>query len=408
MKKHILRTLTSTLNDVSQSFRVILLTGPRQVGKTTLLQEVQKDTRSYVTLDDLNMRAAAKEDPASFLVRLQLPVLIDEVQYAPELFPYIKITVDQKKEPGLFWLTGSQQFDMMKNVTESLAGRVAILQLQGISLAEEEGRSETLPFLPTPEQLQYRQKHSGFLDLKSIYHKIWRGSYPDIVTGNPKNWERFYESYVSTYIQRDVREYLKISDVITFQKFMRIAAARTGQLINYADMARDSGVSEVTVKSWLNVLHASGIIYLLQPYFNNQTKRLIKTPKLYFMDTGLCAFLGGWLNEDVLERGAMSGAILETWVISEIIKSYLHHGRNPRIYFYRDKEKREVDLLIEENGALWPLEIKKTASIPNSGFKGFDFLASLNQPIEHGGVICFINSLLPISSTIDAIPIHFL
>lgn len=409
MPQNIKRTLGKAIVDTSDSFKVVLLTGPRQVGKTTLLQDVQKGKRSYVTLDDLNMRQAAQQDPASFLDRLELPVLIDEVQYAPNLFPYIKMVVDKTKQNGLFWLTGSQQFDMMKNVTESLAGRVAILHLQGISLSEEQSRSDDAPFLPELALLKSRQKTAKALTLPEVYHKIWRGSYPDMVTeGTGKNWERFYSSYVATYIQRDVREYLNINDAAAFHKFMQIAAARTGQLINYADMARDVGVSEVTAKTWLNVLHASGIVYMLQPYFNNRTKRLVKTPKLYFMDTGLCAYLTGWLNADVLERGAMSGAMLETWVISEIIKSYLHHGRTPRVYFYRDKDKREVDLLIEENGTLYPIEIKKTASIQNAAFKGFDMLEGLNTPIGHGGVICMTNALIAISDDVDAIPVGYL
>lgn len=405
---YIKRTLCTAIQEASTTFKVILLTGPRQVGKTTLLQHVEKQIRSYVTLDDFNIRIAAQEDPANFIDRLALPVLIDEVQYAPNLFPYIKMMVDKMKQPGMFWLTGSQQFDMMQNVTESLAGRVAILKLLGISLAEEQGRPDSPSFLPQLELLKSRQKSAEPLKLQEIYHKIWRGSFPDIVIENGKNWERFYDSYVSTYIQRDVRDYLGIRDVIVFHKFMQIAAARTGQLINYADMARDIGLSEVTVKSWLNILQASGIIYQLQPYFNNQTKRLIKTPKLYFMDTGLCAFLSGWLTSEVLERGAMSGAMLETYVISEIIKSYLHHGRTPRIYFFRDKEKNEVDLLIEENGMLYPIEIKKTGSLQNIDLKAFEVIQKLGLPIAHGGVICGVNSLLPLSANIDAIPIGYL
>lgn len=319
------------------------------------------------------------------------------------------MAVDKAKQPGLFWLTGSQQFDMMKNVTESLAGRVAILQLQGISLAEEQHRADDPPFLPELELLKARRKTAKALTLPEVYHKIWRGSYPDMVAqANDKNWERFYSSYLSTYIQRDVREYLNINDTAAFHKFMQIAAARTGQLINYSDMARDVGISEITIKTWLNVLHASGIVYLLQPYFNNHSKRLIKTSKLYFMDTGLCAFLTGWLTPDVLERGAMSGAILETWVITEIIKSNLHHGRLPRVYFYRDKDKREVDLLIEQNGTLYPIEIKKTGSIQNAGFKGFEMLKNLNTPIGHGGVVCFVDALVPLSEDVDAIPVGYL
>jgi predicted AAA+ superfamily ATPase len=401
------RTLIQSIKETSTRFKVLMVTGPRQVGKITLLQEAQEDARSYVTLDDLGTRFAAQQDPAGFLDRLSLPVLIDEVQYAPELFPYIKIAVDKSKKTGLFWLTGSQQFDMMKNVTESLAGRVAILNLQGISLAEEQGRASDPPFLPALERLKSRNKVKP-LGLTDAYHIIWRGAYPEVVVQDGKNWERFYSSYLSTYIQQDVRQYLAIQDTAAFHSFMQIAAARTGRLVNYADMARDTGASQATVKTWLKVLQACGVVTLLQPYFNNLTKRLVKSPKLYFMDTGLCSFLTGWLNPDVLERGAMSGAMLETWVVAEIIKSYLHHGRTPRIYFYRDKDKQEVDLLIEENGTLYPLEIKKTASVQNIKFNGFSMLNKLAKPIGHGGILCFSKTLLPFSKGVDAIPLGYL
>lgn len=405
---YIKRSLERIIKETSASFRVVLLTGPRQVGKTTLLQNIESKQRSYVTLDDLNQRIAAEEDPAGFIDRLKLPVLIDEIQYAPALLPYIKITVDKNKLPGQFWLTGSQQFDMMKNISESLAGRVAVLKLQGISLAEEQSRINSSPFLPDIKTIKSREKTAQSLTLLDAYHKIWRGSYPDIVLSNGKNWERFYESYMSTYIQRDVREYLQINDQAAFYKFMQIAAARTGQLINYKDIARDVGISEPTIKSWLNVLHAFGIIFLLQPYHNNHTKRLVKTPKLYFMDTGLCCFLTGWLTADVLERGAMAGAILETYVVAEIIKSYLNNGHVPRLYFYRDKEKNEIDLLIEKNGTFYPIEIKKTASIKNIRFINFDILKKLTIPIHHGGVLCFVKSPIPLSKEIDAIPLGYI
>ncbi|EKD77808.1 MAG: hypothetical protein ACD_42C00170G0004 [uncultured bacterium] len=401
------RSLEKTIQAVSKQFRVILLTGPRQVGKTTLLEHVDKKRRSYVTLDDLNVRIAAAKDPATFIERLTLPVLIDEVQYAPALFPYIKMHVDQDKTPGLFWLTGSQQFDMMKNITESLAGRVAVLQLSGISLAEEQNRIHDVPFLPDLKTIRARIKTAKPLTALACFYKIWRGSYPDVVLQDGKNWERFYESYVTTYIQKDVRDYLQINDQVAFHRFMQVAASRTGQLINYRDLANDVGVSEPTIKSWINVLHASGIIYLLQPYFNNRTKRLIKTPKLYFMDTGLCCFLTGWLNADVLERGSMAGSILETYVFSEIIKSYLNCGRTPRIYFYRDKDMREIDFLLEENGVIYPIEIKKTASIKNINVN-FDVLKKLKIKIGRGGVICFVQSPLSLSSDVEAIPVGFI
>ncbi|MDF1654168.1 MAG: ATP-binding protein [Coxiellaceae bacterium] len=402
---YIQRSLAAAIKEASSTFRVILLTGPRQVGKTTLLEHIEKGQRSYVTLDDMNQRMAAKQDPAGFIERLQLPVLIDEVQYAPELFPYIKIKVDQDKQPGQFWLTGSQQFEMMGQVTESLAGRIAILKLQGLSLAEEQGRYNEKPFLPTLGVLKARQKDTDVLGLTAVFEKIWRGSYPDVVKSQGKHWQRFYESYVSTYVQRDIRDLLQIQDQTVFHKFMQIVAARTGQLINYSDVARDVGVSEPTIKTWLNVLHATGIVYLLQPYFNNQTKRLIKTPKLYFMDTGLCCFLTGWLNADVLERGAMSGAILETYVISEVIKSYINAGQTPRLYFYRDKDKREIDLLIEENGTLYPVEIEKASTVKPGALKAFEVLNQLNIPVGQGAVICMSNAWVPLSKTIDLIPV---
>lgn len=409
MKKYIKRTLKEPIEQATKSFKVILLTGPRQVGKTTLLKEIAKNNRSYVTLDDQNMRIAAKNDPAMFLDRLNLPVLIDEVQYAPELFSYIKMIVDESDQRGLFWLTGSQQFEMMENITESLTGRVGVFKLQGLSLEEEEQYPSHGPFLPTIEVLKKRKSsRKKALGIKEIYHKIWLGSFPDVVTNNGEFWERFYESYITTYIQKDIRNHLRVADEAVFRRFMEVAAARTGQLLNYHDISKDTGISEPTVKKWLQALEASGIIYLLQPYSNNEANRLIKTPKLYFMDTGLCCYLSGWLNPEVLERGAMSGAILETYAVSEIIKSYLHHGRIPRIYFYRDKEQREIDLLIEENGTIYPIEIKKSAKIGDKTFSGFSVLENLNIKLGHGAVLSFVKDLIPIEKDIDAVPVSFI
>ncbi|PIQ44324.1 MAG: ATPase [Gammaproteobacteria bacterium CG11_big_fil_rev_8_21_14_0_20_46_22] len=405
---YIKRILEKIIQETSQSFPVLLLTGPRQVGKTTLLEHTEKTSRSYITLDDINLRHAAQADPETFLNRLSLPVLIDEVQYAPKLFPYIKILVDKLKQPGLIWLTGSQQFDMMKNVSESLAGRVALLKLQGLSLAEEQHRLTASPFLPDPDTLATRAKTAKPLTLSQAYHCIWRGSYPHVVLDNGKTWERFYESYVTTYIQRDVHDYLKLKDQAPFYRFMQIIASRTGQMLNYADLSKDVGVSIPSIKSWVDALQASGLIYLLQPYFSNHNKRLIKTPKLYFMDTGLCCYLSGWLNPDVLERGAMNGSILETYVVTEIIKSYFNAGKSPRLFYYRDKEKREIDLLIERNGSLYPIEIKKTAATRNIDLKTFERLNSLKMPIAHGAVLCLTQSLLPLSESIDAVPIGYI
>lgn len=405
---YIERTLSKTILDANKHFKVLLLTGPRQVGKTTLLKQLQKQSRSYVSLDDLDARAAAKEDPAGFVDRLTLPVLIDEAQYAPELFSYIKMIVDSNdNKRGLFWLTGSQQFAMMKNVSESLAGRIAIFDMRGISLAEEEGQTYTPPFIPTLEGLKLRHKTRKPINQKSLFYKIWRGSYPEMLDKKPDQWQAFYASYIMTYVERDAREYLKIDNLVLFRKFMQAAAARTGQMLVYKNIANDVGVSEPTIKSWFNVLEATGMVYLLYPYTNNVSKRILKTPKFYFMDTGLCCFLTKWLNPDVLEHGAMAGALLETYVVSEIIKSYLHNGIQPPLYYYGDKDKQEVDVLIEANGHLHPIEIKKNASIRNSGFKGFDFLKTLKTPIGHGCVLCFGKDYLPFNQHIDIVPIGY-
>lgn len=406
---YIERSLKNEILTASKQFKVLLLTGPRQIGKTTVLEKLQGSQRGYISLDGLDTRIAAKEDPEGFIKRLKLPIIIDEVQYAPELFPYIKMVVDQRKEErGLFWLTGSQQFSMMKDISESLAGRVAILNMQGISLAEEEGRPDTAAFIPTIECLSKRRDICKPLSIKELFFKIWRGSYPDVISMRGENWQRFYESYVTTYVERDVRDYLRIDNLVLFRKFLQIAASRTAQIINYNDISKELGISVPTVKNWFSVLEATGIIRFLQPYYNNLGKRILKTPKFYFMDSGLCCYLTKWLNPDVLENGAMAGAMLETYVVSEIIKSYIHNGITPPLYYYTDKDKREVDILIEQNGTIYPIEIKKASSIKNSMFKGFDFLEVLKMPIGNGCVLCTSNEWLPYRKNIDIVPIGYL
>lgn len=407
MKSYIPRSLSKYIIEAAQHFKVIMLTGPRQVGKTTLLEHAHQNPENYISFDDISMRVQATNDPAGFVGRLKLPVLLDEVQYVPDLFSYIKIAVDKLKQPGMFWLTGSQQFELMKHGSESLAGRAAIFKLQGISLAEELNYVDRKAFLPNLEIIA-SQKYT-LLNINEIYYKIWRGSFPDLLANSSSVfWERFYESYISTYLQRDVSDYLKIKDRIIFYKFLQILAARTGQLLNYADLARDISISEPTVKSWIDILQLSGLVYLLRPYNNNKTKSLVKTAKLYFMDTGLCAFLAGWFDPVTLERGAMSGAILETYVISEIIKSYLHNGRTPRISFYRDKAMNEIDLLIEENGLIYPCEIKKTASLHNINLKSFYVLQNTIPNLANGTCLCFTERITHLNDFITAWPISYI
>ena len=432
---YIPRTLEKFLGKATAQFPVLLVVGPRQVGKTTILQHLGKGERTYVTLDDPMLASLAREEPALFLQRFKPPVLIDEIQYAPELLPYIKIQVDRDRQPGAFWLTGSQQFQLMRGVSESLAGRVGIVNLMGLSLKELHYQSEHAPpFLPTENHLQERNEFSYSLSLQDLYRYIWRGSFPamwllgeDDGNGGGSGYgygygdgrrvipanigsdrDLYYGSYVQTYLQRDVRDLANVGNEGSFLKFLRATAARTGQLLNLSDLARDVAISVPTAKRWLGVLEASGIVYLLEPFHSNASKRLAKTPKLYFLDTGLCAYLTEWSDPKNLEAGAMSGAILETFILIEILKSYWNAGKRAPLYYYRDKDKKEIDLLIVQNETLFPLEIKKTASPDKSSIKNFKALEQLNKPIGEGGVICLVEDMLPISKNTNAIPVALL
>lgn len=404
------RTLAKTLRAATASFPIVLVTGPRQVGKTTLLESEAGARRGYVTLDDIEERSLARSDPALFLQRHPAPLTIDEIQYAPELFSQIKIAVDRAKQPGMFWLTGSQKFHLMQGITETLAGRVAVLDLLGLSQAEIEGRGDdTLPFLPGSPWLPQARKHAGpAKPVLEVYRRIWRGAYPRVVLDENMPRDLFYNSYIQTYIQRDVRDLTRVGDERAFYNFLRAAAARTGQLLNYADLARDVDIDQKTAKAWLSILETSGIVYLLPPYHTNISKRLVKTPKLYFLDTGLCAYLTQWSTPEALEAGAMSGAILETWTLGEILKSYWHHGLTPALYFYRDKDQKEVDLLIERDNTLYPIEFKKTASPSQNASRHFHVLEKLDKPVGQGAVLCLRETDVPLRPKVDAIPVGYL
>ncbi len=404
------RTLAATVRKVSGTFPILLITGPRQVGKTTLLEQCASDGRGYVTLDDLEQRELAQNDPALFLQAHKPPIIIDEVQYAPQLFSAIKIAVDKAKQPGMFWLTGSQKFHLMEGITETLAGRVAILDMLGLSQAEIFGRADKVqPFLPTADWLEHARKNAGQpLLLMDVYRTIWRGSFPKMVLDDTTPRDIFYNSYVQTYIQRDVRALARVGDELAFQRFLRAAAARTGQLINYADLARDVDVDQKTVKSWLSILETSGLVYLLHPYHSNVTNRLIKTPKLYFLDTGLCAYLTQWSSPEALEAGAMSGAILESYMMAEILKSYWHNGQSAHFYFYRDRDQKEIDLLIDRDNMLFPVEFKKSATPSQHLSGGFCVLEKLRRTIGMGAVVCLKETDVPLSREVTAIPVGYL
>lgn len=361
--EYIKRHMEERVLQLSKSFSAILLTGPRQSGKTTMLRalaERENIGREYVTLDDLALRDMAKNDPALFLQLHKPPVLIDEVQYAPELFTYIKIHIDEHHNPGDFWLTGSQIFSLMRGVQESLAGRVALLHMSPMSQREMIG-AENIPFTTDFDTLLEESKHIAPVSTPDLFARLWNGCMPGLVSGQYPDRNMFYSSYLSTYVERDVRELSGAIDALKFNRFITAVAARTSQLLNYKAIADDADMDMVTAKNWINVLETLGIIFLLHPYSNNVLKRTIKTPKIYFYDTGLVCYLTKWSSPEVAESGAMNGALLENFAVSEIMKSYQNAGREPFLYFYRDRDAKEIDVLLEGDGKLCPLEIKKTA-----------------------------------------------
>ena len=404
--KYYKRLAENAIKKQEKMFKTILVTGARQVGKTTLLKNMNPNM-NYITLDDMILNQSAVEEPELFLKANKPPIIIDEIQYAPNLLRYIKMVVDNSEKKSLYYLTGSQQFHLMKDVSESLAGRVGILNLLGLSLREIKEIEFNEPFLPTEEYLSKRKKHVKEISYNEIWNIIHKGSMPALYQ-EESDVDMFYAMYVSTYIERDVRSLTQVGDTLSFLKFMTALASRVGQLLNLNSIANEVGITIPTAQRWLSILVASNIVYVLEPYYNNIMKRAVKTPKVYFLDTGLAAYLTKWKTSEVLESGTMAGNFFENYVIVEIIKSYYNIGElRPPVYFYRDKEKREIDLIIEENGKLYPIEIKKTANPSKDMIENFKVLETVSQ-VQEGAIICMYDKIINLDEKNKVIPYKYL
>lgn len=418
--KYINRTLEKIVKKTIGNFPVIAITGPRQVGKTTLLEYLSQNMYekvNYVSLDDLLLRSQANEDPELFLRTHETPLIIDEFQYAPKLLNYIKIKVDEMRKNTLFknqdsktlyFLTGSQVFSAMKNITESLAGRIAILDLYGLSSRELNGLEEKI-FIPDISLLKEKKKTKKVSTLE-LFEKIINGSYPELNSNSSLNREVFYQSYIKTYIERDVRDLIKVKDETKFIKFLSSVAARTGYEYNASLIANDIEIDSKTVDEWMSILVNTHLVFLLNSYSNNTVQRVIKRPKIIFMDTGLACFLAGFLTPETLEKSSYSGQIFENYIISEIIKSYTNNGYDAHrhLYYYRDKEKREIDLLIGYNNVIYPVEIKKSANPGREAFKNFEVVKKFNLQVGTGVVLCMINEILALEEDRYFVPIEYI
>lgn len=396
------REISKKFKNLSNSRKVVLITGARQVGKSTLVKELCEKDRTYITLDDLKLRELAQNDPKLFLMNYPGRLIIDEVQYAPNLFPYIKMEVDNSNEKGKYWLTGSQRFELMKNVGESLAGRISILELSSLSVAEKENFMSK-PFNPT------KIENNKNLDFDTIFTHIFKGGMPEYIVDNIDR-NIFFEDYVKTYLERDVRQLAQVGDLMRFKKFLSAVASRNGEVLNYSSLSEDADIDATTAKRWISILEASDIIYLLQPYFSKKLNRIVKSPKIIFLDTGLCAYLCGWNTKEALINSSVSGHYLETFVISELIKNkrnYLDVSHYD-IYYYRDRDKKEIDLIIEQDNVIYPFEIKKTANPTLSMLRNFKVLENKGFQVGEGGILCFYPDILSLDDKNKSYPISVL
>jgi predicted AAA+ superfamily ATPase len=402
---YINRGIENIIKNAINTFKVVLVTGSRQVGKSTTLEYLLSEADyEYVALDDYNELELAKRDPKLFFLNHSQKMIIDEIQYAPELFREIKLKVDQSDEYGQFILTGSQTFSLMQGVTESLAGRVAIIHMDGLSMREILQDNFHRPMIPNDEYFKANRKSISGI---SLWNKIHRGCLPEL-TKNPRiDKEQYYASYISTYIERDVRSITNVRDLSAFAQFIRVLAARVAQVVNYNEIAKEVGMNSKTIKSWISILEASGLIFLIQAFSNNRLARAIKSPVLYFADSGLVSYLLRWPSSETLMTGAMSGYILENYAVVEIIKSFHNCGViNPPLYFYRDKDQKEIDLIVESSGTLYPIEIKQSASPNKNMARHFGILEKAEgYKIGNQVILCQIDKKMYLDRNLIAYPI---
>lgn len=406
---YISRAIEKTFLAAVRDFKVVLVTGPRQCGKTTMMKKMAEDEnrgRKYISLDDFATRKMAVESPNLFLQVYKPPVFIDEVQYAPQLFSYIKMYVDEYQQPGDIWLSGSQIFKLMENVQESLVGRVGILKMNTFSQAEIE-EVESSPFRPEIEYLIARGENRKKIEMPELYERIFKGSLPDVVQHELSSRDRLYSSYIATYIERDVREISGIIDSLKFYDFVTATAAHIGQIINFRTIADAAGISVQTAKEWMQILERLGIIFFLHPYTNNLLKRTISKPKLYFYDTGLAIYLTRWSDSITLMNGSFNVAALENFVVSEIVKSYYNAGEEHYINYYRDKDAKEIDIVREINNTVYPMEIKKTGLPDERITKVFSVLENKGKTVAPGIVLCTAQNISTLGKGNYVVPIAF-
>ena len=406
---YIKRSLERKFLKMSSAFKAVMVTGARQVGKSTMLKHLAQDTgRVYVSMDDADTRELANGDPKLFFQMYQPPVLIDEIQKAPALFEQIKILCDESDERGRFWLTGSQSKKLMKQAGDSLAGRIGILKMYSLSEKELEGRPNDIPEDYSLSSLIQRSRSHPENNILDVYTRIWEGGMPDMISMDAELRREYWNSYIDAYLMRDAVDDNGIQDTEGFRRLLRACAAFSGELVNYNDLGNAAGVSGATAKEWVKVLQTMGIIFLLEPYFNNELKRMIKTPKLYFCDTGLCAFLSSWTSRDTLMNGAASGHYLENYVAAEMLRNSSYGEKKVNLNFYRDTNQKEIDLVMEMDGQLHPFEIKRAASPDKKAVRTFSLLEKSGKIIGAGGIICMTAKPFPINEKNSMIPVNLL